>query len=129
MQEVKWQIGDGVGCWFEGIDLICYADHVDFLLGEAARQRYAQMELDALAFEGPPPDAADLGQRWKGAVAEARELIAALPPEEAGCCVLGTDGTPYGGKSDDLRRDLPGGRISFHPGRIGGVWPTIKNKA
>ena len=101
----------------------------DFLLGEAARQRYAQMELDALAFEGTPPDAADLGRRWKVAVAEARELIAALPTEEAGCCVLGTDGTPYGGNSDDLRRDLPGGRISFHSGRICGVWPAIKNKA
>jgi hypothetical protein len=73
------------------------------------------------------PDAADLGRRWKSAVAEARELIAALPPEQVGCCVLGADGRPYMGTSDDLRRDEPAGRISFHSGRIGGVWPTIKN--
>ena len=99
----------------------------DFLLGAAARQRYAQMELDSLAFEGPAPDAADLGRRWKSAVAEAQELIAALPPEQVGCCVLGADGRPYMGTSDDLRRDGPAGRISFHSGRIGGVWPTIKN--
>jgi len=33
------------------------------------------------------------------------------------------------GTSDDLRRDGPAGRISFHSGRIGGVWPTIKNPA
>ena len=100
----------------------------DFLLGEAARQRYAQMELDSLAFEGSPPDAADLGRRWKTAVAEARELIAALPSAKAGCCVLEMDGKVYSENIDCLRRDLIANRILFHAGRIGGVWPTLKNK-
>ena len=98
----------------------------DFLLGEAARQRYAQVELDSLAFEGATPDAAILGQRWKTAVAEARGLIAALPPERVGCCVLDANGGIYSEACDALRRDLSAGRLLFHPGRIGGVWPTIK---
>lgn len=100
----------------------------DFLLGEAARQRYAQAELDSLHFGGDRPDAAALGHRWKTAVAEARELINALPPTQVGCCVLGLDGQLYSGESDDLQRDLPGGKILFHAGHIGGVWPMIKNQ-
>lgn len=99
----------------------------DFLLGEAARQHYAQVELNSLAFEGPPPDAASLSRRWKVVVAEAHELFAVLPPAEAGHCVLEMGGTIYRGTAADLRLDLPAGRILFHPGRIQGVWPTIKN--
>lgn len=101
----------------------------DFLLGEAARQRYTQMELDELAFEGTPPEAATLGQRWKAAVAEAGELITALPPGDVGCCVLGTDGKIYSGSADDLRLDLAADRLLFHAGKINGVWPTIKRQA
>ena len=99
----------------------------DFLVGEASRQRYAQAELDSLAFQGSTPDAAILGQRWKAAVAEARELVAVLPPERAGCCVLGMDGGVYSEGGPVLRRDLSAGRLLFHSGRIGGVWPTIKS--
>ncbi len=98
----------------------------DFLRAEAARQRYPQVELDALAFDGPAPDAAVLGKQWKDAVAEAGELIAALPAAQAGCCVLSVDGTPYAGTPDDLFRDLSANRILFHPGTIRGAWPTIK---
>ncbi len=98
-----------------------------FLLEEASRQRYAQAELDLLDFDGPPPDAAQLGQRWKQAVAEAKELIDALPPRQAGACVLGADGRIYSGSAADLLRDLSANRILFHQGSIGGVWPTIQS--
>lgn len=99
----------------------------DFLLGEAARQHYAQVELNSLAFDGPPPDAASLSRRWKTALAEARDLFAVLPPAEAGHCVLEMDGEIYKGAVAALRLDFLAGRILFHPGRICGVWPTIKN--
>ncbi len=98
----------------------------DFLLREAARQHYAQAELDSLAFQGTPPDAAALGQRWKTAVAEARKQIEVLPATEVGHCVLKIDGTLYSKSSDSLPQDLSADRILFHTGQIGGVWPTVK---
>ena len=97
----------------------------DFLITLATRQRYAQAELDLLAFDGPAPDAAALSLRWKCAISEARELIAALPPEKVGCCVLAPSGTPFLGSMDELRTALAQNSLLFHPGQIGGVWPSI----
>ena len=99
----------------------------DFLVGLAARQRYAQPELDSLAFDGPPPDASAFGQRWKIAVAEAREIISTLPPENVGCCVLAPDGNPFSAPPAKLRSLLAQNNLRFHPGQIGGVWPSIQS--
>lgn len=98
----------------------------DFLAEAAARQRYAQTEVDMLSFTGGAPDAAALGRRWKTAVAEARQLIALLPPDQAGHCLLQADGAPYSAEPSKWQEDLTEGRIHFHAGRIGGVWPTLK---
>jgi len=98
----------------------------DFLLREAARQHYTQVELDSLAFETSPPDAATLGQRWKIAIAKAQKQIAALPPAEVGRCVLGVNGSIYSKSVDHLQQDLSTDQILFHAGQIGGVWPVIK---
>jgi hypothetical protein len=97
----------------------------DFLVELAARQRYAQPELDTLAFDAPPPDASALSRRWKTAIAEAREIVNLLPPESAGTCVLSQNATPFVGTIDELRNEYSQNRLLFHPGRIGGVWPTL----
>jgi len=98
----------------------------DFLLEEADRQHYAQIELDSLTFEGNPPDAAALSQHWKKAVREAREPIKILPPAKVGQCILGMNGEIYSGTMEPLKQDLSETRILFHAGHIGGVWPTVK---
>ena len=98
----------------------------DFLVGSAARQRYAQPELDSLAFDGPSPSASTLGHSWKKAVGEAREIISALPSEKAGFCVLAQNGNPFSGSFDELRIAVDQNSLLFHPGQIGGVLPTIR---
>jgi hypothetical protein len=96
------------------------------IVEEAARTRYAQEELDRLAFDGATPGAADLSGRWHRAIDEARALIRALPPERTGECVLGTDGRPYRGSAEALAADLEGGRVVFHAGRIRGAFPELR---
>jgi hypothetical protein len=96
------------------------------ILEHAARSaRYSREEVRTLAFEGAPPDAADLSRRWHALLAEAREIVAALPAEEAGRCVLGADGTPYAGAPSAIHADLETGRLRFHAGCIRGALPTI----
>ena len=66
------------------------------ILNEAGRSgRYTQAEMDSLWFDGGAPDAAALSARWKAMLAEARDVIAALPPAEVGTCVLDAGGGLY----------------------------------
>jgi hypothetical protein len=95
------------------------------LLDNASRQRYAQAELDLLEFEGKRPSAKDLGRAFKEAIAEAREILDALPEDEMGCCLLRADGSPYSEPPEKLTTDLADRTIRFHKGSIGGVWPVI----
>ena len=97
------------------------------IVAEAARSaRYSQADLDALDFDGPAPDAAKLSQQWHAAVAAARRVIALLPPKSAGSCVL--DGELGLARYDEasLVEGLRDGRVSFHPGRIRGAFPTAR---
>jgi len=96
------------------------------ILEHAARgARYAAVEIDALDFEGSPPDAADLSRRWHAMLATADRVVDALPPEEVGRCVL------HG--RDQLCRDDPPalasaleeGRVRFRSGSIRGVLPHL----
>lgn len=96
-----------------------------FILEQAARTRYVQPEIDALAFDGPTPDAADLSARWHQAVAQGRDLIAALPAEHAGKCVLDQRGQLLCASPGSLERELAGGRVAFHEGRIRGAFPEL----
>jgi hypothetical protein len=93
------------------------------ILEQAARSvRYSEEEIAALEFEGVPPDAAELSQRWRHILNEAREIVTLLPPEEVGKCVLAGDGTlfqantPFQGLSE---------KPCFHKGTLRGAFPNI----
>lgn len=97
------------------------------ILAEAGRSaRHSQDEVDELAFEGPPPDAAQLSRRWAVQMRLAREVIERLPPEEVGRCVLLRDASLFAGTASELEVALRSGEVCFHPGRIGGAFPTIE---
>lgn len=98
----------------------------DAILEHAARSgRYSSDEVLELSFAGDPPDAARLSRRWHAMVAEAREIVEALPPEEVGRCVLGREGTLFRGDVATLRRALADGTLRFHPGHVRGAWPQL----
>jgi len=97
-----------------------------FILDQAARTaRYTEVELADLAFDGPRPDAKDLCRQWKEMLSQAQGILAILPPEYAGRCVLRTDLDLYTGSPASLSHDLEEGELTFHQGRISGVWPTL----
>jgi len=96
------------------------------ILELAARSaRYSDAELRGLDFDGKAPDAAVLSQQWRAALDTAREIVGALPAEQAGLAVLTKKGTPYRGEPTALRGDLDAGELVFHEGHIGGVFPRI----
>jgi hypothetical protein len=96
------------------------------ILEHAARSvRYSADEVRALDFAGPPPDAAELGRRWRLYLEEARRIVEALPPETAGRCVLSRDGLLYKEAMTRLPSDLVDGRLIFHPGAICGALPNL----
>ena len=96
-----------------------------FILEQAARTRYVQAELDQLDFGGPAPSAAALSATWHQAIEEARTLIAALPPEQAGRCVLDGAGGLQRARPGALAEELATGRVTFHQGRIKGAFPEV----
>jgi hypothetical protein len=96
------------------------------ILEQAARARYSGAEVAELSFAGPPPDAAALGRAWHGILAGARDIVAALPPERVGQCVLRPDGTLHAGEVGRLRSDLATGAVLFHPGAIRGAFPRVR---
>lgn len=97
------------------------------ILEEAARTaRYTQPELDALDFEGPAPVAASLSVRWRRALAVARDVVARLPAEHAGTCVLDEGGDLLRAAPEALEGALGSGRVRFHPGRIRGAFPELR---
>ena len=97
------------------------------LLTEARRGgRYSQAELDALDFEGPPPDAATLGRQWHAAMAEAESVCALLPVEQAGCAVLTSAGEWCRAPASDLANEASRRALVFHAGSIGGAWPRVR---
>ncbi|MEQ1731943.1 MAG: hypothetical protein ABL982_26520, partial [Vicinamibacterales bacterium] len=97
------------------------------LLGHARRTaRYSATEVDALAFEGPAPDAAALSLQWHRALDVADALIQLLPAAYVGEAVLSAEGDLLQFGPDDLTRELEAGRVRFHAGRIGGALPQLK---
>jgi hypothetical protein len=97
------------------------------ILEEAARSaRYAPDEIHSLAFAGPSPDPADLSRRWHAMLGEARRIVALLPPERAGSCVLDAGGDLFRGGARELSDALVAGTIRFHPGSVRGTLPQVR---
>ena len=87
---------------------------------------YSADEIGTLAFQGPPPDPADLSRRWTVALEAALAVIGTLPAALAGEAVLTSDGQLFRGQADELDRSLAAGEVAFHAGRLGGALPQIK---
>lgn len=97
------------------------------LLEHAARSgRYSADEVQGLSFDGQPPDPAALSRTWRAMLSAAAEIVATLPAEEVGKCVLAPDGRLFRGGVSELRRALALGAVTFHPGRIRGALPRLR---
>ncbi len=98
------------------------------LLAIARRQRYSHAEVDTLAFSDYRPDAALLGSQWHQILEEAERIVTTLPPEEFGTGVMDDRGELCTAAASSLENFVHEGRIRFHTGSIGGVWPQIKDR-
>jgi len=98
------------------------------ILEEAGRSaRYSTAEIEPLAFANDPPDVADLSRRWHAMLAEAREIVSRLPSSETGKCILDAQGDLFRGDPLGLRDAVARGSLRFHPGRIRGAFPQIRD--
>ena len=97
------------------------------ILEHAARSaRYSAEEIRALSFSGAAPDAADLSRRWHAMLATAREIVARLPADQVGRCVLDRDGHLFGGGVVELASAIDRDVIVFHAGSVRGALPRLK---
>jgi hypothetical protein len=97
----------------------------DAILQEAGRSaRYSAVEIAALAFDGPAPDAADLSHQWHATLENAAQIVALLPYQNVGQCVL-RGGELFRGDGAALRQALARGDLRFHAGSIRGAFPQI----
>lgn len=96
------------------------------ILTEARRSsHYSSDEVLALEFAGSPPDPAALSRTWRTILDRAEEVVAALPPAEAGKAVLTLGGDLLRIGLEDLRSAVERGELLFHPGCIRGAYPKI----
>jgi len=95
------------------------------LLNYCARRHFSHDEINALEFDGEPPDAAELGQTWHAALRNAEAICSSLPSEHAGRCVLTEDDELLRSPASELPGLLLSERVMFHEGRIGGSWPSV----
>lgn len=94
------------------------------ILQFAARSsHYSAEEVSELDFEGASPSAARLSESWREILAEAGEIVAALPPERAGTCVLRESGELLSVPPSELPGLLERGEVLFHEGRLRGAFP------
>lgn len=101
-----------------------------FILEQAGRSaHYSQVEIAKLEFEGAAPDAAELSRRWLAMMAEAREIVEALPPEHAGKCVLTSSGAMFREGLPELRRAVAERGLRFHEGSLRGALPQVASSA
>ncbi len=99
------------------------------IVEECARTRYVQSELDGLDFDGPVPRAAEISSQWHAALQEAREIVGALPAEDAGKCVIDHEGRLERASASALPGELSAGRVAFHEGSIRGAFPDVRRPA
>ena len=90
--------------------------------------RYSAEEVRGLAFAGETPVAEDLSRRWHAILGAAREIVDILPLPHLGRCVLTSTGDLFRGDATELQAAVDRDQLVFHPGRIGGAWPEIKQR-
>ena len=97
------------------------------ILDHASRTaRYSADEVAGLEYDGPPPDAGELSRRWHCMLDDARAIVAALPVEEAGRCVLTETGELCRAAAREVAGLLSDGKLRFHRGRIRGALPQLR---
>ncbi|TVQ25386.1 MAG: hypothetical protein EA383_08505 [Spirochaetaceae bacterium] len=99
------------------------------LLAIARRQRYSHAEVATLDFAAHSPDATVLGLRWHRILEDAEKIVATLPPDELGTCVLDDTSSLCTASASALESFVRDGRVLFHTGSIGGVWPSVKDQS
>src|SRR5689334_3540645 len=87
------------------------------LEGAGRSGRYSAQEVAQLAFDGAPPDAAELARRWHSMLDSAGEIVALLPPDQTCACVLDASGGLLRASPVELSRMLDAGLIRFHHGQ------------
>jgi hypothetical protein len=92
----------------------------------ARSARYSAEEVQMLDFAGTPPDASDLSRRWHLQLASARAIVAALPPAEAGKCVLAPTGNLLRESATSLPDLVERNELRFHAGSIRGALPEVR---
>ncbi len=97
-----------------------------FILDQAARSgRYTEVELARVTFDGDRPTAAALSQQWKRVLAEAGNVVAGLPWQETGKCVLDRSGNLLRLSASSLLNAIERGDARFHEGSLRGAYPKI----
>ncbi|MBN1676700.1 MAG: nucleotidyl transferase AbiEii/AbiGii toxin family protein [Kiritimatiellae bacterium] len=100
------------------------------ILEQAARSaHYSADEVAELSFDGEPPDAGALSRKWHALLAEASDIVAALPPGEAGKCVLDRKGNLCSANAGQIEDALKQDAVTFHAGCIRGALPKIGDDA
>lgn len=97
------------------------------ILDEAARNsRTSRQEWNEIEWEGAAPDLVESKVAWRAALAQAREMVALLPPEEIGKAVTNESGALFRADVPQLEVALTRNALRFHAGHIGGAWPQLK---
>jgi len=97
-----------------------------FILEQASRTtHYTREDYETLAFDGRAPDAVELCRTWRNMLLEAGEMIASLPEDQIGSCVITREGDLFTGTSEALKSSLLANAILFHKGCVRGAWPKI----
>jgi hypothetical protein len=90
------------------------------ILEHAARAgRYSADEVRQLVFTGPPPDAADLGRRWHGALDSGRRVVAARRARSAPACSTRPAVSSAARRRGSRKRSAGGGCSSIRGGFAG----------
>lgn len=100
---------------------------MSILEGAARSGRYSAEEVRQLAFAGEPPDAAGLARTWHEMLDSGRQIVALLPPDEVGTCVLDPSGGLLRASPSGLSQALRNDGLIFHRGRIRGALPQLKS--
>lgn len=97
-----------------------------FILDQASRSsHYTAEDYRTLAFEGRAPDARVLSRTWRAMLAEGEAMIALLPEDHVGRCVMTRDGNLFKGSLHSLEEALEANTLAFHAGSVRGAWPQL----